>query len=149
MTQVLFYHLERRSLDLVLPGLLEISLKRGWRVVVQTGDPERVEALNALLWTYREDSFLPHGAASDGNHARQPIWLTDSDDTPNGAKVRFLVDGAVLAQADGLDRAVFLFNGNNEPETAQARKSYRQALEAGHEVTYWRQSPQGKWEKQN
>jgi len=149
MTEVLFYHLERRSLEQVLPGLLEISLKRGWQVVVQTGRPERVEELNTLLWTYREDSFLPHGAAKDGHGPDQPIWLTDGDDTPNGAKIRFLVDGADLAQGSGLDRAVFLFNGNTESETAQARLAYKAALEAGHDVTYWRQSPQGKWEKQN
>jgi len=149
MMEVLFYHLENRSLEQVLPGLLEISLKRGWRVAVQSGRPERVKELGEYLWTYREDSFLPHGVSGDEYAAMQPVWLTDNDETPNAATVRFLIDGADLAQASGLDRAVFLFNGNNEQEKAQARQSYKRALDEGHDVTYWRQSTQGKWEKQN
>ena len=36
MTEVLFYHLQTSSLESVLPPLLEKSLERGWRVVVQS-----------------------------------------------------------------------------------------------------------------
>ena len=148
MTEVLFYHLENRRLEQVLPGLLEKSLDRGWKVVVQTSLPERVESLNSLLWTWRDDSFLPHGAEGDGNEEKQPIWLTSGDETPNTANVRFLVDGAVAATLTGLDRAVYLFNGGDETERQIARTEWKAALDAGHDVTYWRQTPEGRWEKQ-
>ena len=64
VTEVYFYHLERRTLEDVLPTLLERSLERGWRAAVQAASEERVEALDTLLWTYREESFLAarHGA---------------------------------------------------------------------------------------
>lgn len=148
MTEVLFYHLENRRLEQVLPGLLEKCLDRGWKVVVQTSLPERVEALNSLLWTWRDDSFLPHGAQGDGDEERQPIWLTSGEETPNTANVRFLVDGAVAATLNGLDRAVYLFNGGDETERQIARTEWKTAVEAGHDVTYWRQTPEGRWEKQ-
>ena len=148
MTEVLFYHLENRKLEQVLPGLLERSLDRGWRVVVQTSLPERVEALNSLLWTWRDDSFLPHGAEGDGDAVRQPVWLTSGEETPNMANVRFLVDGTIAATLNGLDRAVYLFNGGDETERQTARTEWKAAVEAGHDVTYWRQTPEGKWEKQ-
>ena len=148
MTEVLFYHLENRRLEQVLPGLLEKSLDRGWKVVVQTSLPERVESLNSLLWTWRDDSFLPHGAEGNGNEEKQPIWLTSGDETPNTANVRFLVDGAVAATLNGLDRAVYLFNGGDETERQIARTEWKAALDAGHDVTYWRQTPEGRWEKQ-
>ena len=61
MTEVLFYHLQNMPLERVLPPLLEKSLERGWRVVVQTASEERADALDSHLWTYRDDSFLPHG----------------------------------------------------------------------------------------
>src|SRR5690606_36236644 len=109
MGEVLFYHLERRPLESVLPGLLARSLQRGWRVVVQVGSDERLAHLNAHLWSYDDASFLPHGSAADGNAAEQPIWLTVADDNPNGAHVRFLVDGAEAASFAGYDRMVFLF----------------------------------------
>jgi DNA polymerase III subunit chi len=98
MTEVLFYHLTRQPLDKVLPGLLERTLERGWRAVVQAGSRERVDALDALLWTYSEEGFLPHGTARDGFPEHQPVFLTTGEDNPNGAALRFLVDGAEAAE---------------------------------------------------
>ncbi len=94
MTEVRFYHLIDQRLDRVLPQLLEISLSRGWRVVVQAASEERVEAIDAQLWTYRDDSFLPHGTARGAEAIEQPILITADDANPNGANVRFLIDGA-------------------------------------------------------
>ena len=61
MTEILFYHLRGQTPEQVLPALLAKSLERGWRVVVQASSDERVEALDAHLWTWRDDAFLPHG----------------------------------------------------------------------------------------
>ena len=36
MTEILFYHLQHQPLERVLPTLLEKTLERGWRAVVQT-----------------------------------------------------------------------------------------------------------------
>ncbi len=110
------------SLDQVLPNLLERTLQRGWRAVVQVGTPERVEALDALLWTYADDSFLPHGSAKDGHPARQPIYLTNGDDNPNGAAVRFLVDGAVAAAFSGYARLVYIFDGRDPTPSPRPAK---------------------------
>lgn len=147
MTEVLFYHLERQPLESILPSLLEKTLERGWRAVVQTGSEERLEALDQALWTYREDSFLPHGTKKDGAAPEQPVYLTTSDDTPNGAGVRFLVDGATAADLSGLVRAVYLFDGNDAEEKARAREHWQAAKAAVHAVTYWRQTESGRWEK--
>ncbi len=113
MTEVLFYHLEHQPLERVLPSLVEKTLERGWRAVVQAGSEERVEALDTLLWTYREDSFLPHGTKRDGNPEAQPVFLTTGEDNPNGASVRFLVDGAEAGELSGYARIVYLFDGRD------------------------------------
>ena len=146
MTDVLFYHLERQPLERVLPSLVERSLSRGWRAVVQAGSDERVDALDTLLWTYAEESFLPHGTRKDGNTAEQPVFLTTENDNPNGATVRFLVDGAELANHTGYERIVYLFDGNDEDAIARARAQWKAAKSAGCAVTYWQQSPEGRWE---
>jgi DNA polymerase III subunit chi len=146
MLDVLFYHLEHQPLERVLPNLIERALDRGWRVVVQAGSQERVEALDTLLWTYREDSFLPHGTKRDGNPAEQPVYLTDGDDNPNGAAVRFLVDGAAAGALAGYARLVYLFDGRDAGAVAMARELWKRAKEAGCATTYWQQSPEGRWE---
>lgn len=146
--EVLFYHLERAPLERVLPSLLERTLERGWRAVVQSGSSERLEALDLALWTYNDASFLPHGTARDGDPKRQPVYLTTGDETPNGAGVRFLVDGAEITDFTGFVRIVCLFDGQDAEATGRARSQWQAARAAGCPVTYWRQSESGRWEKQ-
>jgi DNA polymerase-3 subunit chi len=146
MTEVLFYHLVRQPLERVLPSLLERSLERGWRVVVQSSSDERVEALDAHLWTYRDDSFLPHGTAKAGEAAEQPILLTTADHNPNGAQVRFLIDGApVPADASSYQRIVLI--GEDDDAVAAARANWSEVKAQGFEATYWQPDEQGRWVK--
>jgi DNA polymerase-3 subunit chi len=101
--EIWFYQLQRRSLEQVLPNLIERTLQRGWRAVVQARTPERLAAIDDLLWTYAEDSFLPHGSSADGDAGLQAVWLTLGADNPNGAQIRFLVEGVEaepFAEAD-------------------------------------------------
>src|SRR5690606_14168806 len=113
MTEVHFYHLQRQPLEKALPQLIEKCLERGWRCVVQAASDERVDALDALLWTYRDDGFLPHGTDREAEAAQMPVVLTTKDVNPNGAKARFLVDGAVAGDLKLYERAIFLFDGND------------------------------------
>lgn len=146
-TEVFFYHLERAPLERVLPELLEKSLERGWRAVVQSGSQERLEALDTALWTYREDSFLPHGTTGFGYADRQPVYLTTGEDNPNGAAIRFLVDGAEAGDLEGYERAVYLFDGRDEDAVTRARVQWKAAKDSGLAVTYWQQDAGGRWEK--
>ena len=146
MTEVLFYHLESQPLERVIPILLEKSLERGWKVVVETGSPERAEALDSLLWTYRDDSFLPHALAGAETDAQQPVLITTGADNPNGAQVRFYVDRAVPKSGEGYQRVVFMFSGHDPDAVTEARAAWK-ALRDGNEVTYWQQEPGGRWVK--
>ena len=146
-TEALFYHLERQPLEVVLPLLLEKTIERGWRAVVQAGSQERLEALDQTLWTYREDSFLAHGTAKDGNEAHQPIYLTVGDDNPNKAVVRFLVDGAEPADVAAYSRVVLMFDGRDQIAVEAARRHWKTLKTQGCTATYWQQSAAGKWEK--
>jgi len=148
MTEMLFYHLQRQPLERVLPTLLERSIERGWRVVVQATSEERLEALDAQLWTYRDDSFLPHGRAGDGEAAQQPILLTSGEGNANAAQVRFLIDGApVPDDADAYERIVLIFDGEDEDAVAAARAQWSAARQRGFATTYWQTDDSGRWVK--
>jgi DNA polymerase-3 subunit chi len=146
-TEIFFYHLERQTLADALPKLLERSLERGWRAAVQAASEERVEALNTLLWTYREDSFLPHGTLHDGHPAEHPIYLTAGEDNPNGAQIRFLVDGATLADASQYRRVAYVFDGRDETAVKAARAAWQEAKARGDDVSYYQQDETGRWQK--
>ena len=148
MTEILFYHLQNQPLERVLPQLLERSYERGWRVVVQAASDERIDALDAHLWTYRDDNFLPHGTAREAEPAAQPILLTTAAHNPNDATVRFLIDGAEMpADAERYDRIVLLFDGEDDGAVAAARERWNEAKAKGFAVTYWQPDEQGRWVK--
>jgi DNA polymerase-3 subunit chi len=146
-TEVLFYHLERQPLERVLPNLLQRTLERGWRAVVQIGSAERLEALDAHLWTFADDSFLPHGTLKEGAPERQPILLTLGDENPNSAGVRFLLDGADMEAYEGYVRIVVMFDGHDQDALAAARRQWQRVKTQGCKATYWRQSDSGRWEQ--
>jgi len=147
MTKIRFYHLQKSPLERVLPQLLEKVLAKGDRAVVMAGSEERVEALNTLLWTYAQQSFLPHGSARDGNAADQPIWLTTEDENPNGATVLVLTDGASSESLGAFDLCCELFDGNDPEVVSAARERWKNYTQAGHSVAYWQQDARGGWEK--
>lgn len=147
MTDVAFYHLQRSPLEQVLPKLLEKTLALGKRAVVLTGSDDRVEALNALLWTINPNDWLPHGSANDGNAGDQPVWLTDREENPNGASYLFLTDSVAAEGIDSYERCFDLFDGNDEAAVMGARMRWKLLKDAGHELTYWQQTVQGRWEE--
>jgi DNA polymerase-3 subunit chi len=146
MTEIRFYHLLEQRLERVLPQLLEMSLERGWRVIVQAASEERIEALDAHLWTYRDDSFLPHGTSRSPDAADHPILLTSGEGNANAANVRFLIDGVPIPN-DAADyvRLVLIFDGNDDDLVARAREQWSQAKAQGHDISYWQPDDSGRW----
>jgi len=147
MAEVLFYHLSESTLEMTLPNLIERSLGRDWRVVVQFMSEERRNAMDAQLWTYSDASFIAHGSAHDKFPAEQPVFLTLGDDNPNGAQIRFCVEGAVCADPETYTRLVMMFDGHDDSQLETARTQWKRLKESGHHVTYWQQNAEWRWEK--
>jgi len=59
--EIWFYHLERSTLDQVLPELLDRTLQRGWKSRVRVTDTDAGEAIGQRLLTWRADDFLGTG----------------------------------------------------------------------------------------
>lgn len=151
MTEVLFYHLERRRLDEVLPGLIERTLERGWRALIKADSSDRAASIDNLLWSFNEQTFVPHAQVGDGDAKRQPVLITTEDANANAANVMFLVGGAEPLPWDtpnDLARIVLMFDGRDPDSLGKARASWKDAKAAGHDATYWKEMPSGKFEKQ-
>lgn len=148
MTEIRFYHLTRQPLEDALPVMLERTVERDKRrAVVLASSEERVEALNARLWTYDDRKFLPHGSKSDGFGEQQPVWLCVDDENPNQAQVLFLTDGAGSERVDEYALVCELFDGNDSQAVEAARSRWQAYKAAGHDLTYWQQTERGGWEK--
>lgn len=145
MTDIAFYHLQKSPLETVLPVLLQKTLEAGKRAVVVAGSEDRVEALNAALWSAQPDGWLPHGSSKDGHAEDQPIWLTASHENPNQATFLFLADGVAAEGFDGFERAFDLFDGNDDQSLQAARERWKSLKETDHALTYWQQDDNGRW----
>ena len=148
MAEILFYHLQQQPLEAVLPTLLQKSLERGWRAVVQVTTEERMSALDDHLWTFADESFLPPGTDREAHGADQPILITFGSANPNGASIRFLAEGADLPEdIAAYQRLAILFDGTDVQALAIARDQWRAVKEGGHDATYWQQDERGRWAK--
>lgn len=147
MTEVSFYHLQKSRLEDALPRLLEKTLGAGKRAVVLVGSEPRAEQLSNQLWSYQQDSWLPHGTAKDGRPEDQPVWLTAVDENPNHAAFLFLTDGATSDKIGDYERCFELFDGNDGAQVAAARERWKSYKDAGLPLKYLQQAENGRWEE--
>jgi DNA polymerase-3 subunit chi len=148
-TEHWFYHLERASLADALPPLLEKARAKGWRAFVRVGSPARLQELDDVLWTYREEAFLPHGRADEPMAERQPVLLSLDGDIVNSAELVVLVDG-VAAPADvaRAHRCVTMFDAADAEAVHAARQTWKSLKAAGAAMSYWRQTSDGGWREE-
>ena len=148
MAEVLFFHLQGRPLEQVLPTILERALSRGHKVVVEVASQERLAVLDDYLWTYSDASFLPHVTAVEADAASNPVVLTTHAHNPNGAVVRICADGVRIPDAmDAYERVVLIFDGDDPDALAAAREDWKKAKAMGVTASYWQQDTTGRWEK--
>jgi DNA polymerase-3 subunit chi len=145
--EIWFYHLERSSLDDVLPGLLDKTLERGWRALVRVADSRRLDEIDERLWTWRDESFLAHGRAGAEHAGRQPILLSETGENLNAAQALFIVDGSELGPTENYERCFIIFDGQDEQALTGARERWKALKAAEANLAYWKQSPEGRWEK--
>ncbi|WP_297323611.1 DNA polymerase III subunit chi [uncultured Bartonella sp.] len=147
MAEILFYHLTQSTLDNALPGLVERSLARDWKVTIQFISEERRDAMDAYLWVYSDDSFIGHGTDRDAYPDLQPVFLTIGQQNPNGSQVRFMVDGANCSDPQNYERLVVMFDGRDQELLAQTRQQWKFYKAQNHSLTYWQQTQDRRWEK--
>lgn len=147
MTEIRFYHLLSQTLDQALPAFLTKALSAGSRVIVRVPDEREAERLNAHLWTWRPEAFLPHGSSKDGFSSDQPIYLTDRDENPNSADILILTHGTSSESAGSYRLCCDFFDGSNESAVLAARQRWKAASTSGFDLTYWIQNEQGGWNK--
>lgn len=147
MAELWFYHLEQASVDDALPELLTKLMERGGRAVIASGEESRLSHLDSHLWTFREDSFLPHGRMDADQLEDHPIVLADAPTNPNSANMLFCLDGMDPGDVTAWNRVVVMFEASDETSLARARALWAAQKKSQTEISYWRQNEMGRWER--
>jgi len=145
--EIWFYHLTKSPLEKALPKLLEKALDKEMLSIVRSQSEEMMDHLNQELWTYSEESFLPHGSQKEPNPDEQFIYLTTSEENPNGAKLLVCVEGAQPESMEGYGRVIYMFDGRDDAAVQKARSYWKELKTANHTLAYWQQNDNGGWEK--
>jgi DNA polymerase-3 subunit chi len=147
VTEFRFHHLERQRIDQAIPHLLERAYEAGRRISVRAPSDEMIAALNDRLWSYDDASFLPHGAAGDGDPASQPIFLTSRAENPNRATMLVILSGCEASPEDeAFEEVVLLLDGRDEAAVAEARAWWKTLRDEGRTLSYWREGEDG-WKR--
>ncbi len=137
-----FYQLSRDPAEALIPRLAEQTLAAGERLLVVTSDAEQALRISQGLWAHKPESFLAHGAAGEGEEARQPILLSDAPAPANGARFVAFADGLWRDPPEGRERVFHLFS----TETIDAARAAWRALGEDETVErhFWKQED-GRW----
>jgi DNA polymerase-3 subunit chi len=141
--QVDFYHLAAVPLERVLPRIAERLLGDGQRLLVVAGEEALAARIDADLWTYAPDAFLPHGRAGAEGEADQPLLISAATNPANGARNIAIVDGMWRDEALGFDRAFYLFDAG----TIDGARAAWRTLGMREDIVrrYWKQDEDGRW----
>jgi len=141
-----FYHLEASTVEGILPGLLEKTRQKGWRALVKLPQSQLKE-MDDYLWTYKDDSFLPHGRDDEPLAEQQPITLSANVETADGYQAVFLIGGTDIEDMSGVERCMVMINGRSENDVMRERKRWKALKETDAALSYYQQNDRGSWEK--
>lgn len=145
MTEIQFYHLLSTPLERALPKVMEKAIATGENVLVLVDGEQTMDRLNKAMWEYEERSFLPHGSSKDPHPDKQPIYITYAEENPANAKILVVTDGSQLDDFGDFTKVLDMFNGHDDAEVSKARKRWKAYKDAGHEMRYIQQQPNGGW----
>ena len=108
---------------------------------------EQLKEMDDYLWTYKDDSFLPHGRDDEPLAEQQPITLSANAASAEGRSAVFLLGGTDIADMSGVERCMVMINGRSQDDVMRERKRWKTLKETGATLSYYQQNDRGSWEK--
>lgn len=140
MPRIDFYTLEddsRGDRFLLACRLLESIRRQDLRVLVYCPDLEQARHLDRLLWTYREDSFLPHGLVERVDPQWTPILISRDGAPDSETAVLINLSSEIPSFHARFERLCELID--HDPQVrAAGRARFRAYREQGHALEHHR-----------
>lgn len=134
MTQVDFFLLPEDQKTELLPfacRLLEKAYRQGGQVYVKLVDAEQVQALDQLLWTFRQGSFIPHAAWPTALASRDCPIILGVEEAPEDWREVLLNLSGHLPEQTGVYGRIIELVGHQPTQREGARQRFRQYRELG------------------
>ena len=136
MTRVDFYVCESRGRDRlgVTCQLVQKAYEAGQRVHVHAADAAEAEHLDDLLWTFRQQSFVPHARAGTAEAAHSPVVIDHGDEPREPYDLLFNLAAGVPPFFSRFERVIEVVDGAPE-RVAAGRERYRFYRDRGYPLS--------------
>ncbi len=140
MTRIDFYTLAEDSAGdrlLLTCRLVQRALGEGLRAYIEAPDDQTARSLDRLLWTFREDSFLPHGLVGETDPELTPILIGRRNERPPTQSGQLLINLGYEVP-DALDRYERLIEPIDQDPAVRAagRRRYAHYKGLGHPLSH-------------
>ncbi len=126
-----FYVLGERPVDPVLCRLTEKAWRAGHTVFILAQSERHAHHLDSLLWSWRQESFLPHEL--DGPDAESPVRIGWASEPHEATQVLINLTSEAPPFHARFERVAELVAGD-EAQRALARERYRYYRDSGCDV---------------
>ncbi|HMM78256.1 MAG TPA: DNA polymerase III subunit chi [Gammaproteobacteria bacterium] len=136
MTHIDFHVLTtqgRRQHDVYVCQLVQQAYRDGRRVHIHCLDEDMVTALDDLLWTFSDTSFVPHAPAGSADAAAAPVLLAASLAAPATADLLINLHVEVPPFFSQFEQVVET-TGEDERAKALARARYKFYKDRGYPI---------------
>ena len=138
-----FYQLTRDPVEKVVPALARKTLQAGQRMLIVGADQEQRRIIAEELWKEGPAHFLANGEAAEPHAARQPILLSGTCGSPNGARMALIADGRWREEALEFDRVLLLFDAAQRDAAAALWRRFAQDETIDNRIN--KQDEHGSW----
>lgn len=151
MTQIIFYSTAPLQVEKTLFALLEKSLEKGNKSLLLFKDKEKCLSINEQLWTYKQNSFLPHISEDDQiyDNIDVPVYLTTKNENPFKAELLFSIDGFLPDNIDHFERVIIIIDVNDELLNEKYKNYYLDINKNFEDIVFYKSDDNGKWIEKN
>ena len=134
-----FYNSSHRNVVADISFLIEKLFKEKNRILVCCKDQETVEVIDAFLWTYKEDEFIPHSIATKEKNSIYPILITTDIHEDYDHNVLLASSGVLIKETDWrkFAKAYYFFDDQENKEKENAREMWKNFSALNIVCKYW------------
>ncbi|GAB4361861.1 MAG: DNA polymerase III subunit chi [Gammaproteobacteria bacterium] len=134
MTRIDFYVLPENGSggpEQLTCRLAEKAYSRGHRIFIHARDRDQAQQLDDLLWTYRQESFLPHALCGDELADESPIQIGHDTEPSGHCDVLINLSGEVPGFFSRFERVAELV-GSDPGARERSREAFRFYKDRGY-----------------
>ena len=151
MTQIIFYSTAPLQVEKTLFALLEKSIEKGNKSLLLFKDKEKCSLINEQLWTYKQNSFLPHISEDEKiyDDIDVPVYLSTKNENPFKAELLFSIDGFLPDNIDHFERVIIIIDINDELLNEKYKNYYLDINKNFEDIVFYKSDDNGKWIEKN